>query len=166
MSRINTQMQKAIGVDVAEEPQPETRIQVPIPIEPHELPPEVVNPDLPDFTDIDRRQLEGEKQLEELIQTGQKIIDELYDEIPNIDPKYKRGIYEQMQLFYTATLQAVIHKNNLQMNKRKSRLAEAGFSKKLKPGQGSGNTTNMFFGTREQMIEALEEQGLIQETEN
>jgi hypothetical protein len=162
MTMINTMIQKALGVDVAEEQQPEPTV-LPVLVEPHEMPVPVDNGDLPNMADIERRQVEGEKQLEELITMGKAILDDFYkDELPNADPKMKRGIMEQIQMMFANTLAAVKHKNDLQLEKKKSRLADAAFTKKG-AAQGGAQVTNNFFGTQEQMRDAIKQLGFIEE---
>ncbi len=161
---INKMIQKALQVDTPTEVQPEPTI-LPVVVEPHELPAPVENPSLPNMDDINRRQAEGEKQLEEMITLGQAIVRQFYeDELPNADPRAKRGIMEQLSAMFGNTLTAIIHKNKLQLDKKEGRMAEAAFTRKQSEAGGGGqHTTNMFFGTQEQMREALKQGGFIEE---
>lgn len=160
---INPLIQKALGVDMPEEIQPEPPTVLPVLVEPHELPTVVDNPALPDMADIDRRLSEGEKQLEEMITLGRGIIKQLHeDELPGTPLKMRRGMFEQMTAMFSRTLDAVKHKTKLQMEKRGQRMEEAAFSKRDAAG-GGGVTNNVFVGTHEQMKEALKEIGFIDE---
>ena len=49
----------------------------------------VDNEDLPSMEDIDKSILEGEKQLESLIQTGMEWIQEMRDTMVDVEPKYR-----------------------------------------------------------------------------
>ena len=161
---VNPKIQRALGMEVPEPEQPPSKLSLPVVVEPHEMPPLVDNPSLPDMTDIDRNLVEGEKQLEEMIQTGMGIVDRLYnEELPQSAPQFRRGVIEQIQMTYTAALNGIIHKTKLQLDKKKARLAEAGFARKEKAASGQGNVTNLFVGTREQVLEALMENGVIKD---
>ena len=88
---------------------------------------------------------------------GHDIVNKLYqDGLPNTPPKGRRGVLEQIAVMYSHTLDAVIKKNQLQLEKAKDRRAQAGFVKKdSKSGGASLGSGMMFVGTREQAMEAL-----------
>jgi hypothetical protein len=119
------------------------------------------NPDLPPMEDIDRKTIEGEKQLEIMISKGLNMIGNMFDEIDEIDPKYRNRHLEIMSILYGSTLEAVKTKLNFQLSNRKQRLTEAGF---IKQGKPNGNTTNNFFGTREDILQFLSKDQKPQES--
>lgn len=156
--RFNTNMAKALGADLPEEEQPDTiRAVVPVPVEPHEMPKRVVNPALPDMSDIDIRLTEGEKQLESVIGLGQKIIMELYADIPNIAANLRRGQIEQIALLYSHISAAVNNKVKLQLEKYKIRLEQAEFGGNKTDGTGEPLAigTNGYVGKREEVLAML-----------
>lgn len=121
-------------------------------VEPHELI-TLDNPDLPDMSDIETKNLEGEKQLEILIQHGQGMFAELYEELPEIDPKYRNRHLEITALIMGNTLDAIKTKMEHQLKRKKQRMEEANFGVSTK---GSGTQVNNFYGSREEVLEMIE----------
>ena len=111
------------------------------------------NPDLPDMSDIETKTLEGEKQLEMLIEKGMGMFAELYDELPEIDPKYRNRHLEITALIMGNTLDAIKHKTEYQVKRKKQRMEEAGFGKK--DGDTKIGTAN-FYGSREELFKMIE----------
>lgn len=128
-----------------------------VPVEPHEVI-SVVNPDLPNMSDIDYKLVEGEKQLEELIVRGMKAFKDSFEQVENIEPKFRGRFLEVVTTLYVATLEAVKHKNTLQIDKSNMRLKQAGFAKKTARNDQSGGTTNVFFtGTIDELKKMVNE---------
>lgn len=127
-------------------------------VEPHELS-KIDNPDLPDMTDTDMSIAEGEKQLEELISKGMTMINSLYEELPEIEPKFRNRHMEITSILYQGTLSAISTKLDTQMKKKKHRLEEANFRKNgsSKDGSGASKTVNNFFGSREEIIRMMDD---------
>lgn len=118
----------------------------------------VENPDLPDMTDIDGKMVQGEKQLEILIDKGINMTRELYDELPKIEPKYRNRHMEITSLVMGTALDAIKHKTDLQLKKKEQRLKEKSFAGKAAaktPGGGSVTNNNNFFGNREELLKFI-----------
>lgn len=150
--RLNPNIAKALDMDLPEEPPVEDSAPV-ISVEPHELI-TLDNPDLPDMADIETKALEGEKQLEVLIEKGTGMFCELYDELPEIDPKYRNRHLEITALIMGNTLDAIKHKTEFQLKRKKQRMEEAKFG----AGDGGSGSTqiNNFYGSREDILKMIE----------
>lgn len=151
--RINKHIAEALDMQIPEDDQDEIRAL--ITVEPHELVP-VDNDDLPSMTDIDKSILEGEKQLESLIQTGMDWVKEMRDTMVDVDPKYRNRHIEIASAIYTATLDAVRHKTEHNLKKKKSRMDEAKFSGK-DGKKGGGDTHHHHYG-REDIMKMMEKE--------
>lgn len=116
----------------------------------------VDNEALPDMLDIDKRTIEGEAQLEKIIKNGLTKMDELEAKFHELEPKYLNRFLEETNVNSQITLQAIQTKLDFQLKKKKQRMEEANFQKKGQKGEG-GNTINNFFGSREDIIRAIEE---------
>lgn len=114
----------------------------------------VENPDLPDMTDIDGKMVEGEKQLEVLIDKGIKMTRELYDELPKIEPKYRNRHMEITSMVMGTALDAIKHKTELQLKKKEQRLKEKSYAGKpaVKTSDAGSVTNNNYFGNREELM--------------
>ena len=148
--RLNPNIAKALDMELPEE-QPVEESAPLVCVEPHELI-TLDNPDLPDLSDIETKTLEGEKQLEMLIERGMGMFTELYEELPEIEPRYRARHLEITALIMGNTLDAIKHKTKYQIDRRKQRLDEAGFGK-------SGNTkieTANFYGSREEIMDLID----------
>jgi len=155
---INKKMAAILGMDV---PDDEVLVQEIVPVEPHELI-MVDNPDLPPMYDIDRKLLQAEKQLEEVIQFTLGYQKTLFSEVASVDPKYRSRYVEVANGTLGIALDAIKVKIKTQENHRKQRLEEAEFiSPRTNKKAGEGVTNNFFVGTREELIEFAEAQSLL-----
>lgn len=150
--KINPNFADVLDMDMPEETPGEH--QPMITVDAHEIT-IVDNPDLPDMTDIDSRLLEGEKQLEIVISAGINMTKEMYEELAKVEPKYRNRHMEVTSLVMSNTLDAIKHKTELQMKKKEMRMKEKSFGGKENSGKGGGDTTNNFFGTREDMLKFI-----------
>jgi hypothetical protein len=149
--RLNSNIARALDMDMPDEPPIEESAAL-ITVEPHELV-MVDNEDLPDMSDIETKAIEGEKQLEQIIAKGQGMFAELYEELPNIDPKYRNRHLEITALIMGNTLDAVKTKMEYQLKRKKQRMEEAEF------GTDKSNTsisTANFYGSREELIKFID----------
>ena len=78
---------------------------------------------------------------------------ELYDELPGVDPKYRNRHLEVTALVMGNTLDAVKTKMDYQLKRKKQRLEEASYGK---PDTSAKIGTANFFGSREELMEMLE----------
>lgn len=149
---MNNKMAAILGMD--EVPEEVTAKEVTV-VEPHEIV-KVDNTDLPDMHDIDRKQLQAEKQLEEVIEFSLGYQRQLFDQVENVEPKYRSRYVEVANGTMGLALDAIKTKIKTQENRRKQRLDEAEFQRPN--GGGSGDTNNnFFFGSREDLIEAMKD---------
>jgi len=140
---INKKMAAILGMDV---PDDEVLVQEIVPVEPHELI-MVDNPDLPPMYDIDRKLLQAEKQLEEVIQFTLGYQKTLFSEVASVDPKYRSRYVEVANGTLGIALDAIKVKIKTQENHRKQRLEEAEFiSPRTNKKAGEGVTNNFFVG--------------------
>lgn len=132
-------------------------------VEPHEIV-DVQNPDLPDMHDIYRKQLQGEKQLEEVINFALGYQQTLFDGLETVDPKYRSRQIEVANSTLGIALDAIKTKIKIQENQRKLRMEEAKFVRPAKGDnspEGGGEestepgTNNFFFGTREDLLQQI-----------
>lgn len=149
--RLNPNIAKALDMELPENEPVEDSSPV-IEVLPHEVV-VVDNEELPEMSDIEHTMIEGQKQLEELIGKGMGMFSELYEELPEIEPKYRNRHLEITALIMGNTLDAIKHKTDLQIKRKDQRLKEASFRT---PGESnSGNVTNNFFGSREDLMELI-----------
>lgn len=149
---INKTIAETLGMEVPEEVQEDHSL---VEVAPHEMPVPVENPNLPDMTDTDHRMAEGEAQLEKLIKAGMNTFTDLDEKRHEIEPKYLSRHIETSSQMFGMTLDAIKHKTELQIKKKKARLEEAEFTG---PGDGGPNTqNNIFVGSREDLMNLLEE---------
>lgn len=155
--KLNKNIAEALDMRLPEESDTD-QAQNLVSVEPHDLA-KVDNPDLPDMTDTDMSIAEGEKQLEELITKGMTMINSLYEELPEIEPKFRNRHMEITSILYQGTLSAISTKLDTQMKKKKQRLEEANFKKNgtSKEGPGGPKTVNNFFGSREDLMRMVDE---------
>jgi hypothetical protein len=123
-------------------------------VEPHEINP-VGNEDLPDMTDQEHALVEGQKQLELLINKGMIMMNEQYEETTNIEPKFRNRHIEMVTVILAATLDAVKHKTDLQVRVKDQRLKEQAFVKS-KGTAGKMTTNYNFFGSREELRKLMD----------
>lgn len=156
---INKTIAESLGMEIPEEEEVDHSL---VEIAPHEVPEPVENPNLPNLADEDRRMLEGEKQLENLIRLGMNTFTDLDDKRSDIDPKYLSRHIETSAQVFSLTLDAVKHKTDLQLKKKKQKLSEAGFEGNT--GK-SGNTNNFFVGSREDLRKMINAGGATESEE-
>lgn len=149
--RLNPNIAKALDMELPDEAPIEDSAPLVV-VEPHEII-TIDNPDLPDMTDLEVKNLQGEKQLEQLISKGMGMFTELYDELPSIDVKYRNRHLEVSALVMGHTLDAVKTKIDHNLKRKKQRMEEAGFGKK-EEGDTNIGTAN-FFGSREEIMKVL-----------
>lgn len=143
---INKKMANILGMDIPEEP---TTGEV-IVVEPHEVV-RTENPDLPAMHDIDRKTLQAEKELQEIIDATLGYQRALFDEVGTVEPKYRSRYIEVANGTTALALDAIKTKIKSQEEKKKLRMKEAEFQRPT--GQDSGQTTNnFFFGSREEVM--------------
>lgn len=123
-------------------------------VEPHEIA-HVDNEELPEMSDLETSILEAEKQREELIVKGMDMVAELYNELPQIDPKYRNRQLEIIALLMGETRTAVEHKSNHNLKRKEHRMKEAAFGKNSK-GDTKIGTAN-FYGSREELLKAVDQ---------
>lgn len=153
MIKLNKKIAEALDMELP--PEEEIKI-VPVRVEPHELPVPIGNPNLPSMIDIDVRLLEGEKQLEELIQRATIMLMDQYEQVIEIDPQYRNRHMEIASMFMSTIVDAVKHKTDLQLKKKEQRMKEAKFSTE---GSDTGPKTfnATFVGTREELRQMLKD---------
>ena len=148
--KINTNIARKLGMIVPDSNDTDDTAPANIvSVEPQEIK-AVVNEDLPEMTDQEIALVEGQKQLEVLINKGMKMMNEQYDETPNLEPKFRNRHIEMVANILVATLDAVKHKTDLQIRVKDQRMKEQAFVK----GTGTKGklTTNYnFFGSREEL---------------
>lgn len=146
---MNNKMAAILGMDIPEEVET-TEVTI---VEPHELV-QIDNPDLPPMHDVDRKQLQAEKQLEEVIEFSLGYQRTLFDNAEAVEPKYRSRYVEVANGTMSLALDAIKTKIKTQENRRKQRLDEAEFQRPQ--GGGAGATENNFyFGSREDLIKAM-----------
>ncbi len=151
---INRTIAESLGMEVPEEEEVDNSL---VEVKPHEVPTPVDNPKLPDLASEDLRMLEGEKQLEKLIKMGMNTFTDLDDKRSDINPKFLSRHIETTAQVFGLTLDAVKHKTDLQLKKKKQKLTEAGFEGNL---EKEGNTNNFFIGSREDLRKLIESGGM------
>jgi len=145
---INKKMASILGMDIPEEtPTPIVEIA------PHEIV-TIDNDALPNMKDIDRKQLQGEHELQRVIEFSLGYQERLFDEVNSIEPKYRSRNIEVANATLGIALDAIKVKLKTQDEKKKMRLKEAEF---VSPNKGSvGDTNNNFyFGSREELIDMM-----------
>lgn len=151
--KLNKKIAEALEMELPPEEEIKT---LPVRVEPTELPVPLNNPDLPSMVDIDVRLLEGEKQLEELIQKASAMLMDQYEQVSEIEPQYRNRHMEIASMFMSTIVDAVKHKNELQMKKKEQRMKEAKFSTETVES-GPKTINAAFFGTREDLRKMLKE---------
>lgn len=152
---MNNKMAAILGMD--EVPEEVTAKEVVV-VEPHEIV-KVDNSDLPAMHDIDRKQLQAEKQLEEVIEFSLGYQRSLFEQVETVEPKYRSRYVEVANGTMGLALDAIKTKIKTQENRRKQRLDEAEFQRPGGKG-GNGETNNNFFvGSREDLIKAMRDAG-------
>jgi hypothetical protein len=146
---INKNMAAILGMDIPEEIMHREIIEIP----PHEIV-SVDNPNLPAMHDINRKQLQGEHELQQVIDFTLGYQKTLFDDVGSIEPKYRSRSIEVANATMGIALDAIKVKLKTQEEKKKIRLKEAEF---VPPSQkASGDTTNNWFvGSREELIAAV-----------
>lgn len=168
MDQVQPGVAEALGMaipDMENQPEEDILSQNMVVVEPHEII-TVENSDLPDMTDIAVKGAEGEKQLEELIVRGLVAFKSAFDEVAKTEPKYRGRMLEVSGALYGQVLEAIKHKNELQLKKAKARMDQANFTlKKATPApDASGNprtvTNNNIIlnGDREALRKFIESQ--------
>jgi hypothetical protein len=148
--RLNPNIAIALDMELPDEAPIEDSAPMVV-VEPHEII-TIGNVDLPDMSDIEMRNIQGEKQLEQIISKGMGMFTELYDELGGIDPKYRNRHLETTALIMGHTLDAIKHKTGHQLKRKKQRMEEAGFGK---PEKGTKIGTANFFGSREELMKVI-----------
>ena len=151
--RLNPNIADALDMEPPEQPPEATDTQL-VKVEPHEII-RVANEELPEMADLETSILEAEKQREELITKGMSMVAELYDELPQIDPKYRNRQLDIIALLMGETRTAVEHKSNHNLKRKEHRMKEEAFGKNNK-----GNTkigTANFYGSREELMKAVDQ---------
>lgn len=152
--KLNKNIAEALDMQLPEEEDDESSSSNMVVVEPHELAlTKVDNPDLPDMSDIERRLIEGEKELDEVIQTGMNMVRDLFSEMSAIDPKYRNRHMEVVSMIYGNTINALKQKTDLQVAKKKQRMDEANF--RLDKESGPKNVTANFYGSQADLLRAI-----------
>ncbi len=157
--KINKTIAESLGMEIPEEEEVDNSL---VEIAPHEIPDPIDNPNLPSLAAEDKTMLEGEKQLEKLIKMGMNTFTDLDDKRIEIDPKYLSRHIETTAQIFGLTLDAVKHKTDLQLKKKKQKLSEAGFERNLTK---SGDTNNFFIGSREDLRKMINSGGYAEPDE-
>lgn len=147
---INTKIATILGMELPEETVTASEM---IKVEPHDLY-YSDNADLPSMTDIERRQNQAEKELQEVIDFSLGYQRELFDQVASVEPKFRSRYVEVANGTLGLALDAIKIKLKTQDEKRKQRLKEAEFRV---PGKSSEpkTTNNFFMGTREELLAAI-----------
>lgn len=149
--RFNKNIANALDMDIPE--QDDVSDSAPsVIVEPHEII-RVDNTNLPDMSDIEYRLVEGEKQLDEFIGKGMGMFQELYDGSTEISPDKRNRHLEVSAMFMSTTLDAIKHKTDLQLKKKKQRMAEKDFG----AGDNQQTINANFFGSREEIMKMYQE---------
>jgi len=146
---INKNMASILGMDIPEETATEI-VEIP----PHEIV-TVDNDNLPPMKDIDRKQLQGEYELQKVIDFSLGYQETLFDEIGSIEPKYRSRNIEVANATLGIALDAIKVKLKTQDDKKKMRLKEAEFVAPNKKSDIGDTTNNFYFGSREDLISAM-----------
>lgn len=157
---INKKMATILGMEV---PEDDVKIGEVVPVEPHEIV-TVENPDLPPMYDINRKQLQAEKQLEEVIEFTLGYQRDLFSEVGVVDPKYRARYIEVANATMGIALDAIKTKIKAQENQRKLRMDEAEFRSPGSNKDSPASVTNNFFGTREEIIAVMRDADKSEET--
>ncbi len=152
IQRLNPNIAIALDMELPDEAPIEDSAPMVV-VEPHEII-TVANSDLPDMSDIETRNVQGEKQLEQIISKGMGMFTELYDELKGVDPKYRNRHLETTALIMGHTLDAIKHKTGHQLKRKTQRMEEAGFGK---PDKGTKIGTANFYGSREELMKVINE---------
>jgi hypothetical protein len=152
ISPVNRKIAKILGTDIPPDDTPVGELVV---VEPHELI-GVENSDLPPLHDIHRKQLQADKQLEEVIAAALGYQKTLFESVDSVEPKYKSRYVEVANGTMGLALEAIKVKFKAQEIRMKQRLAEAGFQRPTteKPDT-PGTVNNFFYGSREELISAM-----------
>ena len=151
--RLNQNIAAALDMELPEEDPVEDSAPLVV-VEPHEVV-VVANEDLPDMSDIETKVIQGEKQLEQVINKGMGMFTELYEELKSVDPKYRNRHLETTALIMGHTLDAIKHKTGHQLKRKEQRMKEAQFG-----GPEKGSTkigTANFFGSREDLMKMMKD---------
>ena len=156
MTRLNKKICETLDLEIPVEDAECTDVLI-VDVEPHEVKLlSVDNPDLPGMDDINHRLLEGEKELDEVIHMTLGNAKVLYEELPDIEPKYRSRNQEAWNVTMGLALDAIKHKTDLQNRKKEVRMKETDFKKAGASKKGEAPTNNFFFGDRETLINMLE----------
>jgi len=142
---INKKIAESLDMEVPKEDKVDGAL---VEVAPHELAPTIDNVDLPDMTDINRSQIEAEKQLEKVISMSLTSAEEIEDVRSDVEPKYAARYIETGNERMRVALDAIKTKIDTQHKKKELRLKEAGFTGK--PSIGTQNNT-FFVGSREDL---------------
>lgn len=149
---INRKIAGILGADIPPDDFSASEI---VPVEPHELV-SVDNPDLPVMHDIHRKQIQADKQLEEIIAASLGYQKKLFADVDSVEPKYRSRFVEVINGTMGIALEAIKTKINAQEKRAKQRLTEAGFKRPDGPTQEApGTVNNFFYGSREELISAM-----------
>jgi len=150
--RVNPNFAGLLGMDAPPTSEEEEQEHPLVTVDAHEIT-VVDNPNLPDMSDIDEKMLEGEKQLEILIDRGLRMTRELYSDLSTIEPKYRNRHMEVTSMIMATALDAIRHKTELQLKKKEQRLKEKSFGGK--PDSDSPKDSDTGFKTREELMEFI-----------
>jgi hypothetical protein len=152
ISPVNKKIAAILGADIPPDDVVGTEI---VQVEPHEIV-GVNNPDLPPLHDIHRKQLQADKQLEEVISAALGYQRTLFETVDSVEPKYRSRYVEVANGTMGIALEAIKTKFKAQELRFKQRLSEAGF--KMPAGSSDdapGTVNNFFYGSREELINAM-----------
>lgn len=154
MSKLNPKIVQAIGLEMPPESENEGK-QISVEVKPHELA-LVHNEDMPDVSDAEMSLLEGEKQLELVINAGLDTFRDLDDRRASVEPKFLSRHIETSSLILGHTLDAIKHKTELQLKKIENRMKQKEFGGKSQSGVGKQN--NFFVGSREDLLDLMQKE--------
>lgn len=167
MVKLNEKISNSLDIDHPEDSEEQSGTD--IVVYPHELPDDLGNNDLPSMRDIDIKTIEGEKQLDVIIEKSMKMFEEFYSELPTIEPKYRNRHMELTNSILENVIDAIKHKTEYQLKKKDMRMKETNFvrTSKSESPLGSGGTTNnnFFVGSREELLETLNNMQKSQNTD-
>lgn len=147
---INTKIADFLDMDLPKE----EILATPVVVLPYEKQQMIVdNNELPDLQDVDFKQLEAEKQLEQIINNAMNDTAVLRQKYDSMEPRFLARTIEVGNDTMKIALDAIKLKLNTQNETRKSRLDLVNYKRDNKPKEINNTTNNIIFsGSREDLL--------------
>ena len=137
-------------------------------VSPHEVV-QVQNVELPDTYQEEKRLVEAEKQIDEVIGLGMDMLTTGKDDIPGLEPKFRSRHIEVMATIYGNVVGAIKLKEEVSFKKIKLKMEQQNFSSKKtgrtdvdpQPGAPKSITNNVFFSGDRETLKKLAEEGVL-----